>query len=144
MVKTKEQLEQALQRSVQAQAELWPATKKALEGDVPRFARASIVNAIKDVLDVHTLRLAAALDRIPGVVLALIVLVASIALATTAYNAGLRGTVFRLRMSAFAFVLAALILIIIDFDMPLHGLITVSDKSIAALIPDMEAALANR
>jgi len=56
----------------------------------------------------------------------------------------LRGTVFRLRMSAFAFVLAALILIIIDFDMPLHGLITVSDKSIAALIPDMEAALANR
>jgi hypothetical protein len=118
--------------------------RTALEGDVPRFAKASIVNSVKDVLNVHTLRLAAALDRIPGVVLALIVLVASTALATTAYNAGLRGTLFRLRMSAFAFVLAALIVIIIDFDMPLHGLITVSDESIAALIPDMEAALANR
>ena len=58
--------------------------------------------------------------------------------------APLRGTVFRLLMSAFAFVVAALIVIIIDFDMPLHGLITVSDESIAALIADMEAALANR
>lgn len=144
MVKTKEELLQAIRRSEQALAELWPATKKALEGDVPRFAKASIVNSVKDVLNVHTLRLAAALDRIPGVVLALIVLVASTALATTAYNAGLRGTLFRLRMSAFAFVLAALIVIIIDFDMPLHGLITVSDEGIAALVPDMEAALANR
>jgi len=47
-------------------------------------------------------------------------------------------------MSAFAFVLAALILVIIDFDMPKQGFIRISDSSLTTLIADMEEALANQ
>lgn len=144
MANTQEELKQVVQRSLKAQAELWPATKRALEGDIPGPIQASIVTAINDVLDAHTMRLAAALDRIPGVVLVLILLVAAISLATAAYIAGLRGYMSRLRMGAFAFVLAALIVVIIDFDMPLHGLIQHSDESLDTLIPNMEASLADR
>lgn len=144
MANTQEELRQVVQRSLLAQAELWPATKTALQGDIPGPLQASIVSAINGVLDAHTVRLGAGLDKIPGIVLLLIVLVAAISLATAAHNAGLRGNMSRLRMDAFAFVLAALIVIIIDFDMPRHGFIQHSNESLATLIPDMEAALSNR
>jgi len=144
MANTEEKLKQVVQRSLLAQAELWPATKAALEGDIPGPIQASIVSAINGVLDAHTVRLGAGLDKIPGVVLLLIVLVAAISLATAAYMAGLRGYMSRLRVGAFAFVLAALIVLIIDFDMPRHGFIQHSNESLASLIPDMEAALSNR
>ena len=142
--KNREQVKQVIERSLKAQAKLWPATKKALEGDIPGPIQASIVTAINEVLDVHTMRLVATLDRIPGIVLILIVLVAAISLATAAYDAGLRESMSRLRMTAFAIVLAALILVIMDFDMPHRGFIQVSDVSLTTLIPDMEAALADR
>ena len=144
MANTQEELKQVVQRSLKAQAELWPATKTALEGDIPGPIQASIVTAINGVLDAHTMRLAAVFDRIPGVVLVLIIIVAAISLGTAAYIAGLRGYMSRLRMGAFAFVMAAVIVVIIDFDMPLHGLIQHSNQSLATLIPDMETALANR
>lgn len=144
VVKNRKELEQAKERSLEAQAKLWPATTKALEGDVPGPIQASIITAINEVLDAHPMRLAATLDRIPGVVLILIVLLAAISLATAAHNAGLRASMSRLRMSAFAFVLAALILVIIDFDMPKQGFIRISDSSLTTLIADMEEALANQ
>jgi len=144
MVKTREKLTQVVKHSLKAQAELWPATKKALEGDIPGPIQASIVTAINRVLDAHTKRLAAAYDKIPGAVMVLIMLVAAVSLATAGYTAGLRGNMSRLRMGAFAVVLAALIVVIIDFDMPLNGLIQHSDESLATLVPDMEAALSNR
>ncbi len=56
MVKDHEHLKQAVQRSLKAQAELWPATKTALEGDIPGPIQASIVSAINAVLDAHTVR----------------------------------------------------------------------------------------
>ena len=65
-------------------------------------------------------------------------------LATTAYNAGLRGNILRWRMSAFAFVLVALIVVIMDFDITLYGFIQVSEESLATLIPEMKAALADQ
>ena len=93
VVKNRQELEQAKERSLEAQATLWPAAAKALEGNVPGPIQASIVTAINEVLDAHPMRLAATLDRIPGVVLILIVLLAAVSLATVAYNAGLRGSI---------------------------------------------------
>lgn len=143
-VKNREQLKQAIESSLEAQSKLWPATKKAVEGNIPGPIQASIVTAINEVLDAHPMRLAATLDRIPSVVLILIVLVSAISLAIAAYNAGLRGSMSWSRMNAFAFVLAALILVIMDFDTPQRGFIQISDLSLTALIQDMEATLANR
>jgi hypothetical protein len=138
-----QQLQQVIARSLEAQAKLWPATKLALQGDVPAPIEASLVQAVNAVLDAHTTRLAVGFDRMPAIVLILLVLIAAVSLAEAAHNAGLRGRMIRWRMSAFAFVLVILIFIIVDFDQSLRGFIQVSNQSLISLVQDMEAAIAN-
>ena len=80
-------------------------------------------------------------DRLPGVVLGLLVLIAAASLAVAGHNAGLNGYMSRWRMSAFAFVLAALMLVIVDFDQGKRGMIQISDQPIEAVVREMEDTL---
>jgi hypothetical protein len=134
-------LQDALARSLEAQSHLWPAAKLALQGDVPVPLQASIVHAVNEVLNAHTRRLAAGFDRLPGVVFALLLLIAASALAIAGHNAGLKGRMNRGRMTAFAFILGALMLIILDFDRPLVGTIRLNNQSLLSVIAEMESAL---
>jgi hypothetical protein len=136
-----EDLRETVARSMEAQARLWPAAERALQGDVPGALQASIVQAVNEVLDTHAIRLAAIKDRIPAAVLGLLVLVAVASLAIAAHNVALNGTMNRWRMSAFALVLAALMLVIIDFDRGQHGFIRVSLQPLEVVIKDLEAQL---
>jgi hypothetical protein len=140
----RKQLQQVIARSLEAQAKLWPATRLALKGEIPAPLQASLVQAVNEVLDANTTRLAVVFDRLPGVVLVLLVLVAAASLGVAGHTAGLRGRMNRWRMSAFALVLAALMFIIVDFDSPLRGFIQVSHESLVAVIRDMEAALGDQ
>ncbi len=106
----------AVQRSLEAQSRLWPATEQALREDVPGPLQALLVQAINEVLDAHAVRISAVNDRIPGAVLALLLLVAGASLALAAHNVGLNGSISRWRMATFAAILAALMLVIVDFD----------------------------
>jgi hypothetical protein len=99
------------------------------------------VQAVNDVLDAQTKRVAVVFDRLPGVVVALLVLIAATSLAVAAHNAGLNGRMSRWRMSAFAIVLAALMLVILDFDQGKRGLIQISDHPLKAVIHEMEHSL---
>jgi hypothetical protein len=45
------------------------------------------------------------------------------------------------RMTAFAFILGALMLIILDFDRPLVGTIRLNNQSLLSVIAEMESAL---
>ncbi len=95
------------------------------------------------MLDVHTQRVVAGFDNIPGVVLILLVFSAALSLAMTAYNGALNGTPLRWRVAAFALILTAIIVIIMDFDMPLRGLIQPQGGDMEGLIEKMEVALAS-
>lgn len=141
MISTHEKFTEVIARSEKAQSALWPATKRLVQGGAPDPIQASIVLAINDVLDAHTRRVAVVFDRLPGIVLALLVLIAAASLAVAAHNAGLNGHMSRWRMSAFALVLAALMLVIVDFDQGKRGMIQISDKPIEAVVRDMEATL---
>jgi hypothetical protein len=143
MVSNREQLREVVARSLEAQAKLWPATKSAVqqEGNMPAPLKASLVQAVNDVLDAHTSRMAVIYDRLPGAVLALLLLIAAAAIALAAYRAGLRGNACRWRMSAFAVILAALMFLILDFDIILRGFIRVNHESLASLVREMEAAV---
>jgi hypothetical protein len=141
MVATGEKLRATVARSEQAQSRLWPATMRLVQVDVPAPIQASIAQAVNEVLDEHTKRIAVVFDRLPGVVLLLLVLIAAASLAVAAYNAGLNGRMSRWRISAFALVLAALMLVILDFDQPRRGFIQISDHPLEAVIRDMEGAL---
>ena len=137
------QAREAIRRSLKAQANLWPATKLALQGELPGPIQASIVQSINEVLDAHTTRMAVAFDFLPAIVLSLLVLIAATSLALAAYSAGQSGGMIRWRMNAFALILAALMLIIVDFDRPYEGLIRWSNESLVTLVQDMEATLAD-
>jgi len=136
-----EEAQAFLQRSLEAQARLWPATKRALNGDTPGPIQASIVQAVNDVLDAHATRLAVVNDRIPTSVLALLLLVAGASLAVAAHNAGLNGTINRSRTIAFAFTLAALMVVIVDFDQGQRGMIRNSHQPLELVVQDLEAQL---
>ena len=107
-IKTREQVQEVVDRSLEIQSKIWPATKLALrqERDMSDPERALLVSAINDVLDVHNSRMAVFYDRLPTAVLALLVLIAAASLTVAAYNTSMTGQSSRWRMSAFAVILA--------------------------------------
>ena len=80
-------------------------------------------------------------DRLPSAVLALMVLIAGTALAVAAFNSSLSGYRFRWRMTLFAFILASLMYLILDYDMMMRGFIQVDHSNLVGLIEEMTAAL---
>jgi hypothetical protein len=142
-VQNAQQLQQSIERSLLAQGQLWPATKRTLQGETATLVGISLVQSINEVLDAHTTRLAVGFDHMPAIILVALVFIAAVSLAGAAHNAGLRGRMIRWRMNAFALVLAILILIILDFDQSLRGFIQVSNHSLIVLVQDMESAMSN-
>jgi hypothetical protein len=138
MVATPEALQATLARSLEAQFHLWPATKQVLQGEVPGPVKASIIQAVTGVLDAHNKRLAAVHDRLPDAILMLLTFVAMVSVALAGYQAGLTGSMNHWRRAAFVLILAALILIIIDFDRSFEGLIQVNQQTMVSLISSME------
>ena len=129
-------------RSAQALTGLWPATLEVLEQNPPGPIEASLVAAINEVIDYHTIRNMTVFDTLPTIVILLLIFVTSSAVAVAGFNAGLSGRMSRWRMIIFALVLAGVVLVILDFDRPLSGFIQVSHGSIQSVMADMEAELA--
>lgn len=142
-IRTREELQEVVDRSLEIQSKLWPAARSALRqpGDMSDPEKALLVSAINAVLDAHTSRMAVIYDRLPTAVLALLVLIAGTSLAVAAYNTSLTGQESRWRMTAFAVILAALMYIILDFDIITRGFIRVNHESLVVLIREMEASL---
>lgn len=124
------------------QRQLWPALRQALEGSMPGPLQNAMVQSITDLLDLHTTRITRFGDRLPEVVFWLLALVAAGALGVAAHNGGLSGHISRPRMAAFAIVLSALIAVIIDFDQPQRGAITISQEPLEMAVKTMAADLA--
>lgn len=130
---------QFIANSLEAQAILWPLTVGIVTAGKPGPIEVSLASAINEVLDVHTERIAALVDKLPSVVVWMLVLIGASSMAVVGYNAAISGPVSRWRMMTFALVLTGIMLIIIDFDRPGDGLIRVNTVSIENTIADMEA-----
>ncbi len=141
-INTYEEYRAAVNSTLEKLDMIWPATKRIVEQGNSGPIEASLVAAINDVLDAHTIRLTAVRDHLPRVIMWMLLFVIAAALAVAGYNAGIQGRMSRWRMSAFVLVLTALMLVILDFDRPNDGLVIVSNKSIYAAIEQMEADLA--
>jgi hypothetical protein len=138
---SEEERRAVVKRTLQAQAPLCPATKQIIAQDNPPPIEVSVLVGMNDVFDAHTIRIAAVLDHLPNTVVWLLLLVASAALTVAGYNAGLQGRMSRWRMNVFTIVLTALALVILDLDRPNDGTVVVDQRSINAVIADMEANL---
>ena len=97
---------------------------------------------MNQVLNVHTIRVAAKFDELPLAVILMLISVASASLSVAGFNAGISGRLNRLRMTTFALVLSGVMLVIFDFDQPVDGFIRVHHDSISSLINKMEGNLA--
>lgn len=138
-VRTSADRDAVLKRTLHHLEAIWPATKEIIDQGTPGPIEASLVAAINSVLDAHTIRLAAVLDKLPRVTIWMLVFISAASLAVAGYNAGIQGRMSRWRMSAFALVLTGLMLVILDFDRPNDGLVIVKHDSITAVIAEMEA-----
>jgi hypothetical protein len=138
---TNEDRKAALMITLDKQAELWLATTHVVDQGDRGPMSSSLVAAINDVIDAHTLRLAALLDKLPRVVIWMLLFLAAASLGVAGYNAGIQGRMSRFRMTALTLVLTGLMLIILDFDRPGEGFVIVDEFSIDIVIADMEADL---
>ena len=131
-----------LTATLQAQGNLWPTLEQALMQGKPGAIEASMVAAMNDLLDTHTIRAAAIFDKLPNAVILLLIFISAATVAVTGFNAGLSGRISRWRTTALALVMTGVMLIIIDYDRPSDGFIRVNQASIFAVVADMEAELA--
>ena len=139
---TKNGLERLLAVSLEVQAKLWPLTKIVIaESELSGPIEASIITAVNDILDENARRVALVYDRMPPVVFGLLILIAALSLGIAGHNAGLHGHINRWRLAIFACVLTTLMIVIIDFEKPLSGLIHVSQTPIITTVQAIEAVL---
>ncbi|MEH6583513.1 MAG: hypothetical protein V7754_16370 [Halioglobus sp.] len=138
---TEEGLHQIVDRQLKAQAPLWPITEMIVNKSGRGPVEVALMASINDVIDMHTIRISAVVDRLPTVVLVMLVFIASAALTITGFNAGLSGVIVRGRLTLFALVLSSVMYVIVDFDRPRDGFIRVSEASMLALVSGMEQKL---
>ena len=124
-----------------AQARIWPVTQRLVLSKPPGPGEIILITGINDVLDLHTLRVAALYDKLPDAVVWMLLGITSAALSVAGFLAGIQGRMSRWRMIIMAAVLASVILVILDFDRPGNGQIQVRRLSLYSLITEMEADL---
>jgi hypothetical protein len=140
-LRSPDRVRQQLEASSRKLAVLWPTTLRNLQQEPSGPSLVPLIAAVNGVIDFHLVRNTALFDRLPGIVLTLLVLIAAAALAVAGFNAALSGRMSRWRMTIFAMVLVGVVFVIRDFDRPLEGFILVSLDSVHALITEMEANL---
>ena len=142
-IRTREQLQEAVERSLSIQSNIWPAIMSAVrqEQEISAPEKALLISAVNDLLDAHTSRMAVIYDRLPTAVLALLVLIAAASLYVTAYNTSMSGQRGRWAVTAFAVILSLLMYTIMDFDMIMRGFIRINHESLVRLVQDMGGSL---
>jgi hypothetical protein len=131
-----------LARTIDRQNTVWAATKAVVAEDNPAPLEASLVAAVNEVLDLHTIRLAAARDALPGVAIWLPLLVALTVFALAGFSAGVSGKLVRLRMLWVVALFTYVNVLVLDLGRSAEGLIRVNIEPIQEVVAQMGAELA--
>ncbi len=112
---------------------LWEATTRHLRTRPSTILDGLLVSSLNELIDLHTSRLTAYEDRVPGAVLGLVVLVSALALLLVGFTLGLaaqRGYIFVL---ALAVAVVAVAIIVVDLDRSHRGLVRTSQSALRQL-----------
>ena len=129
--------ESTLARSEEIHGELWSIVEDMVRQGQESATMALLVDSINEVIDVHSLRLAAIdlrLPRLLGIVLYAATLL-SFLLVGVASSADQKRDPFAILLFALAFV--AVFMIIVDLDRPQEGLLNVSQTALSDLLRQM-------
>lgn len=133
-------IEAAVAASLAAQEHLWPQAIALTDGRIAGAERALLLSSVNDVLDDHLERIAAASQRIPIAVLVLAVGLAASAVFLSAYNersSRFPATTFVVQ----SFGLAAVVMLILDFDNTAGGLIRIDGWFMSSTLAEMDRIL---
>ena len=125
------------------QRSLWGLAGEALAGSPTDSAPRLYVETLNEMIDMQTVQVSALNNRVPGAVLAIEVVGASVALGLLAlYLAILARGVISVVLAAA--LVSVLLLITFDLDRPVRGLVTVPNTPLVNLREDMELPPAAR
>jgi len=140
-IRSMEAWQAALDRTLDAQEQLWPTARRAMGDATSDPIRALVAGSVTAVLDAHTRRIAAAAEQIPPAANLMIFLAAVLGIFVAGNRAALQGRSLTWRTFAFAGLLAVVIIVITDLDRGLEGTIVLNNDTLLATIHDMDAAL---
>ena len=130
-------LESSIIRSEEIHGQLWSIVEDNVRQGKESDIMAIFVESINEVIDVHSLRLAAATLRLPrllGIVLYAATVLSFLLVGVASSSDGKRDP-FAILLFALAFV--AVLIIIVDLDRPQQGLLTVSQQALSDLLRQM-------
>ncbi len=112
-------------------AQLWAAARDGVRAKPATTA--VVLDAVNLVIDLHTTRVTAGQKRLPGFVLALLVLCSMLGMAAIGYGCGLAGRRDLPMTLSLVILFAAALWTTIDLDYPRAGLIRLSDAPLEKL-----------
>ena len=115
------------------EGQLWDMARAVSTADPHSIPAGLFTAAMNDVIDLHEKRHRSLEDRVPEPVFFMLFAVSLLALGQVAYSAGLTGRRRQVANVLFAFVIALVLVLIIDIDRPRRGLIQVSQDSMLRL-----------
>ncbi|TPE51423.1 hypothetical protein [Amaricoccus solimangrovi] len=133
-----------LERTLAAQARLWPLTLAATADPTPAPIQAFVAGAMNEALDAHLYRMATVSVPIAAFTQIVLLVGSVIAVLLLGNRTGILGHALTWRTFAFASFLIMIMYMVVDIRRGSEGLIRVDDSLLAATIFDMEQSLAAR
>jgi len=130
-------LESTLTRSEEIHGELWSIMEDNVQQGQVSDIMALLVDSINDVIDVHSLRLAAVDLRLPELLWMVLYAATMLSFLLVGISSGADGKRDPLAILLFALALIAVLMIIVDLDRPQQGLLTVSQTALSDLLRQM-------
>ena len=143
-METLDDVQEFIDRSITAQAQLWPLTLKATADPVPPPVKTFVAGAINSVLDQHLDRVKTLSNPVSEFTQGMVLALAMTALFLLGNRAGVVGRDLTWRTFVFSGFLLVVIFTIVDTQRPVEGFVITVSAAMRATIFDMEQALADR
>jgi len=130
-------LESTLTRSEEIHGELWSIVEDNVHQGQDSDIMALLVDSVNDVIDVHSLRLAAVALRLPELLWLVLYAATMLSFLLVGVSSGADGKRDPLAILLFALALVAVLMIIVDLDRPQQGVLTVSQTALTDLLRQM-------
>ena len=139
---SQEEAQAFLDRSLAAQARLWPLTLEATADPVPPPIQAFVAGAVNEAIDAHLYRLQMTTSPMSEVTHLVLLASAMMGLFLLGNRAGLLGRRLTWRMFVFSGFLFIVMFTIVDTQRAKEGLVRVDEMPMRATVFDMRQALA--
>ena len=133
------ELPTVIARSNEIHEALWLGTKASAANDTALIPVGIFIQSLNEMIDSQGKRLAHLRNRIPNVVLVMLVVMTAISMAIAGYAGGLDLQRTRVPIYLTGLLLCGVIYVVLDLDRPNVGLITVSQQPMLDVISTMAA-----